>query len=401
MFRNSESLQISSVLLAGQRKKIVTILSIVIAIFSLIFFLLNLKYNDPLSLITIGILFIGSIGCLLLALKNHVPLSATLLTALVLVAVTASVFDSDGLFDPGIIGFLLVILIAGLTIGKLAVIPATIGSISAVIFIAWAQYRHIIKPTIRPQDGDNWLPISLLMIFSGISVWLIIRQLEANSRHVETVQMNRIRSLGTLIRGFSHEMSTPLGNARMVMSGKEGKDDSIDDPVEIGILNSAIEKNVTLLNRMKHFLDTAENSPLFLFNISDRIKLISCQFKDLTIPEEIPDKEFNLRWDAVGMILEELIDNALRHADGLLTELTVKEDKGGLIFVVSNNGSPVGKIDKNRLYEPFYTTERSIGHAGLGLYFAQYLAVTVLRGKIEDSRLSGDKCVFTLRIPLN
>jgi two-component system phosphate regulon sensor histidine kinase PhoR len=107
--------------------------------------------------------------------------------------------------------------------------------------------------------------------------------------------------------------------------------------------------------------------------------------------------------DAVGRILLNLIDNAIKYSpDGQIIELTVRRQGAELILVVADQGPGVPEIDRPRLFERFFRVDRGrsleLGGTGLGLAIVKHL-VESHGGSVhyEPNALRGSR--FVVRLP--
>ena len=391
-------------LLKLQRRRIIVVLSGLSMVASFVFFLMNLEYGDILSLISLGVLFLGSAACALMAWHQNLNIAAGILVVLAFIAVTLSVYDGDGLFDPGIIGYILIILLAGLTLGKRAIVPISLAALAAIGGISVWQSHGSIQPTINAQDGGNWLPLSILIASSGIVLWFIISQLEENARKMEAIQMERVDTLGFLIRGLAHELNTPLGNARMAISSLDVRNDIADNPEIVAILDSSITKSIVLVSRLRDFMTNSEHADVITRSPEDLFDLVQHHHPGITIIDDVShglSATYILAWDVVQFILEELLSNAKLHSDWNETRLIVRNEAHFLQFTVQSPGGLSGvDDDRDEIFKPFYTTRRYDGCAGLGLFFARQLAVSILNGWLEYRQETDRQSSFVLTVPI-
>jgi signal transduction histidine kinase len=68
------------------------------------------------------------------------------------------------------------------------------------------------------------------------------------------------------------------------------------------------------------------------------------------------------------MIFVNLFDNALRHA-GHAAEVTVRLNHAGErdVVTIADNGPGISPANREKVFEPFFTTARNAGGTGLGL----------------------------------
>lgn len=116
-------------------------------------------------------------------------------------------------------------------------------------------------------------------------------------------------------------------------------------------------------------------------------------------PEQVVRGRFDAR--AVEIVIEHLLDNAIKYGEGAPIEVTVQREDDRAVVRVRDRGIGIEEADQERIFEKF---ERSVssdhyGGLGLGLFIAKELALAhggTLR--VESER--GRGAVFTLELPL-
>ncbi|HVQ87034.1 MAG TPA: ATP-binding protein [Actinomycetes bacterium] len=84
----------------------------------------------------------------------------------------------------------------------------------------------------------------------------------------------------------------------------------------------------------------------------------------LQLAEDLPEAWVDP--DKIGQVIDNLLENALRHGDGTVT-VTVRQDPDGLVLAVADQGAGVPVGQAHRIFGRFWKgTER--GGTGLGLY---------------------------------
>ena len=84
----------------------------------------------------------------------------------------------------------------------------------------------------------------------------------------------------------------------------------------------------------------------------------------MQVADELPEAWIDP--DKIGQVIDNLLENALRHGEGTVT-VTVRHDPDGLVLVVTDEGPGVPDAQAHRIFGRFWKgTER--GGTGLGLY---------------------------------
>jgi len=109
---------------------------------------------------------------------------------------------------------------------------------------------------------------------------------------------------------------------------------------------------------------------------------------------------------AVGHVLCELLGNALRHVPqdsgrvSVTTQYVVEQRRGASArVVVEDNGPGIPMEWKDVVFADGYTTEAHLGHMGLGLFFARFVA-SFSRGRIWEDGAHGHGARFTISLPV-
>lgn len=109
------------------------------------------------------------------------------------------------------------------------------------------------------------------------------------------------------------------------------------------------------------------------------------------------DARLAMRADKLAAVLGNLADNAARHGASKLSIGVAAQDGRGLIRV-ADNGTGVSPANREKLFEPFFTTRRDEGGTGMGLPIVRAL-IEAHDGRI---RLAPSKAgaVFEIDLPL-
>jgi two-component system phosphate regulon sensor histidine kinase PhoR len=224
------------------------------------------------------------------------------------------------------------------------------------------------------------------------------------------------RARADLVANMSHELRTPIAAARALTETLQlGVDDESDRTRflerlgdEVGRLGEMVERLVRL-SRLESgaepFTAEALEPEALLVTAASRIEPLARQ-RNISI-ELQPVATASVRGDRdrVLEVLSNLLDNALRHApEGSVIKLvaqSVQEEPGMVRFEVDDDGPGILPTDRERVFERFYTADRSRGAdegTGLGLAIARHI-VQRLGGRIWVAEHSpGATLCFTLPV---
>lgn len=254
----------------------------------------------------------------------------------------------------------------------------------------------------------------------------------------QLVESEKMASLGNLVAGISHEINTPVGVALTAATNstdiirrlqglfydrnltvnamKKGLQQlmSSNDLVE-----SSIDRTAHLIQTFKQLaVDHNQHEwriielPIYLIEMAPTFNsLISHTRHSITVV----DNDFFDVECAPGdlyQIVSQLVNNSLAHgfADDI-EEGFAKNKKGQIIIETlqkddhwvlrySDNGCGLDSEALEQIFDPFYTTKRGEGFAGLGLHLVYNVVNQSLGGSIECISEKGQGLTFIFKLPL-
>lgn len=255
--------------------------------------------------------------------------------------------------------------------------------------------RLMVSLTIRkrvPGERAAW-------IGSGQNITEQYQQEQA----LMQLQKEKTLALRQLVMGIAHEMNTPLGNIRLAESFlSEHHDDwsaeesqrqlqqglvHIHDGIErLNSLNQLMKNAVVLENQyaseiieLRPWLEQWRNSNS---QQHPQVKLRTGIHSYLTEWQTYPE--------ALDIILNQLVDNSCVHnqeqeAEGKLQiSVDLRERGEQLELHYQDNGKGIDAEQREAIFMPFYTTQRSSARSkGLGLYQTYNLLTELLHGYID------------------
>jgi two-component system, OmpR family, phosphate regulon sensor histidine kinase PhoR len=107
--------------------------------------------------------------------------------------------------------------------------------------------------------------------------------------------------------------------------------------------------------------------------------------------------------EAVGQILDNLLDNALKYTpEGGHIRVGWGEENGQVWVQVADDGMGIPAADLPRVFERFYRVDkarsRQMGGTGLGLAIVKHLA-QAMKGSVQAASVVGRGATFTVRLP--
>ena len=242
-----------------------------------------------------------------------------------------------------------------------------------------------------------------------------IRPLEIyGTREVATLSQSFLDLAGKLVdhsdyvRSFathvSHELKSPLtsikGAAELL------RDDDDNNPMSqeqrsrfLGNIIADTERLDRLLSRLRELAKAELPSQQGSSSLRDIIAQLEMQFRQLTIIYEgSADETLALPGEAAGIIFANLAENAVQNG---ATDLAIKAsgEGRGISIQIRDNGRGIADGNRDRIFEPFFSTRRDDGGTGMGLGIVRAMLASH-GGTIELLDSSGNGTAFQIILPV-
>jgi len=321
--------------------------------------------------------------------KWRPPLSwvvfATLLVVLALPAAVVIGFRAlDGTtsqMGPVEIAAILVALVLTLVIA--AVFARTItGPVNALVRTTEAIGRSGAAPVPPPEQHGTRELATLSQSFLDLAARLV----------------ERTEYVHSFAAHVSHELKSPLtairGSAEMLL----------DDDMSPADRRRFAEHIVADSDRLAALLDRLRTLaraevPLGATGVTLRraVELLRPRFPALvaTADGEL-DVPLALSEEAASIVLAQLADNAVQHGAGRLT-LTAAAGTSTVQLLVADDGAGISAGNRDRVFEPFFTTRREQGGTGMGLEIVRTMLQA--HGGTISLRPAATGTVFEITVP--
>ena len=260
---------------------------------------------------------------------------------------------------------------------------------------------------IPPSIADSLLPASILfpaqfliaLVFWILTAWLS-RTLRALQHHValsreRQTRIDRLRAVGALAAGLSHEFATPLNTAQLRLS-RLAREEGLAENADLVTAREELERCAEVLRHMAGSQLHPERLAFESVDISQLARQVCSSVSKVN--EDVP---IHFSWDGRGprralvpsvafsQALINLIENAIE-SGGRNGAVDVSVEGAGdhVDLVVADRGDGWPAMVRNHLGEPFVTTKPN--GVGLGLYYVHSLSEAIgARLALEDREDGG------------
>ncbi|GAC1043020.1 sensor histidine kinase [Rhizobium sp. No.120] len=290
-----------------------------------------------------------------------------------------------------------------------AMAPAEIATLAAVLIftliVAYVLTRTLTTPI-------NALIVRTEEIARGGRS--AIRPLDIyGTREVATLSQSFLDLAGKLVdhsdyvRSFathvSHELKSPLTSIKGAAELLRDDDDS--NPMSPEQRNRFLRNIIAdterldrLLSRLRELAKAELPSEQGSSNLRDIVAQLEMQFPQLTIiDEDGTDGMLALPVEAAGIVFANLAENASQNG---ATSLAIKAsgEVRRITIQVRDNGSGIAEGNRDRIFEPFFSTRRDDGGTGMGLGIVRAM-LTSHGGSVELLDSGKDGTTFQIILP--
>ncbi|MCP4590206.1 MAG: hypothetical protein GY842_05655, partial [bacterium] len=229
------------------------------------------------------------------------------------------------------------------------------------------------------------------------------RQLEESRAQLRLSE--RLASVGTLAAGIAHEINNPIGGillAAQYALASEGDPaltrKALTDVVDHAQRSRDIVHSVLRFSGEASVEKTAEHLNDVVRHAIDAARPYADQRGCIishVLEANLPCVDMNPI--EMELVVTNLIRNAAE-AGAAETRLETRATADTILLIVSDNGAGVSPEQKQRLFDPFYTTRRSKGGTGLGLSISHGIILDH-GGTIDISGEPGTGMTATVTLP--
>ncbi len=295
-----------------------------------------------------------------------------------------------------------------------AVWTGTLVAAGVGMFVALALARRIVRPvaglTQAARAITQGMPAPPVPVQGRDEIAELSRAFNQMAAQLAENEERRRR----LFAGIAHELRTPLS---VIQGTLEGILDRVIEPTPERI--ASLHSQAVLLRRLitdLRDLSLAQAGQLQLHLetidiagvVRDTVEGLSPLFEErgVTLRVDAPDHLPPVKADPdrLRQVMQNLIENALRHTPGGGEVLIVLREEGaGVRLSVADTGAGIAAAELPHIFEHFYRADRSrarsSGGTGLGLAIVKSL-VEAHHGRVTVESTPGAGSIFTVRLPM-
>lgn len=230
--------------------------------------------------------------------------------------------------------------------------------------------------------------------------------------HRHLINTEKLASMGQMAAGVAHELNNPLGTiilyAHLLERKLKERNDLAHD------LNLLVEEAGRCKKIVGGLLDFARQNRVRMetVNLGELIRhILSTSFHlprlaekgiEVIMEEQTPGLKADIDRDQMTQVMVNLIKNAVEAMDKISGRITIiteeTADAGRVHIVVADQGCGVQEEDREKIFQPFFTTKRIGKGVGLGLPIC-YGIVKMHRGSIWYESVVGSGTEFHIELP--
>lgn len=279
----------------------------------------------------------------------------------------------------------------------------TATAVALAILFSLVLLRALMRPLgrfekslARMAEGDLQTPV---LLDRGDEIGRLSREAEAMRRELARRDVTRQSAL----QYVSHELKTPI------MTIASYAQALLDHVYPRGTMEESVGVILDETRRMQQMvlklislsrLDYLENRPrhpgrVELKELCGEVAARICGARpELSLELALEEVSVLSYRDQLEVMLENLLENAVRHADGVV-RVQLKQDGGGAVFTLFNDGGGIDEKLMPVLFEAFHKGGRGV--TGLGLSIVRR-AVRSCGGSVLAENVE-DGVRFTVRLP--
>lgn len=254
-----------------------------------------------------------------------------------------------------------------------------------------------------------------------------LEELQTTQDHL--IESEKMAAMSNLVSGIAHEINTPIGTCITLtsyiekihqnlvraieadgVSKKSFTDYSNDLVKSVKMQSTNLDKAAELVKKFKEVSVDYHLTLETEFDLKEYFEFLLLGLKHYNIGNHNINYNFmddcNLKSypSIFSQLFTHLIINSYTHGFKEIVEgeisIDVTKNNNILSIVYSDNGIGIDEVNINQVFNPFFTTNRSKGSTGLGLFIVYNLVTHKMKGTIKVESAINKGTTFRINIPI-
>jgi signal transduction histidine kinase len=275
-----------------------------------------------------------------------------------------------------------------------------------VLMLVWVSWASSAMARLLRRVGESvgQLNAALQENQRLLEARIIERTQELQDAQAQVLHQEKMAAFGLLAAGIAHEVGNPLTAVSSIVQLLERRD--LDPSVleKLELAQGQLQRIRGILHELVNFSRpaTTECTRFTVAEIIEESLSIAKYYRGAKsrsvtadLPSDLPAL-FGVRGQLVQVFVN-LVLNAVDATDknGAIT-LTARAHNGGIIIDVADNGQGIPENQRDRVFQPYFTTKKH--GTGLGLFVSRKLLADQ-GGTMTVEDRPGGGTVFSVRLP--
>jgi signal transduction histidine kinase/HAMP domain-containing protein len=245
-------------------------------------------------------------------------------------------------------------------------------------------------------------------------------EMELKEATVQLVQSEKLSALGELTAGVAHELNQPLNGIKIISQSllndiKRGQLEEEELGKDLNDVVNQVNKMAEIIDHMRIFTRRTEGAPteIIVVNsiVEEAFKFLGQQLRNhnIEVHEDLGSDLPKITGDPIRLeqVFLNLVSNARNAMEGGGKEKKVIEIRtyadntngdSSVVIEVKDNGGGVPEHVREKIFQPFFTTNAPGKGTGLGLSVSSKI-IEEHRGRIELDSVVGEGATFRVILP--
>ncbi len=268
----------------------------------------------------------------------------------------------------------------------------------------WMRAKEIVRPDYRLLGEIVAVALLLLLGFLYYHLRVHYRQ------KVLLARQAKLAAMGSMINNIAHQWRQPLSRINSTVTVLKTVGCKNLDEIQCIEKLTLIEENTAYMSDtieafMHFFTPGKQKRDCNLHRCMRRaLKLAGIEDKPVEVSLKIDKKVSFFTYEeelmqAVLVILNNAMENfKIRSVPHPKIVIRLKATSESIVLVIRDNGGGIAEEERDRIFEPYYTTKFQHEGRGLGLYMAKLLIEESMEGTLQAENKEGG-AMFIITIP--